>query len=95
MVDLEEKYIIFIKTIIEKYLNDYELFLFGSRAKGTARKYSDIDIALSAKNLTEQIKNKIEFELENSTLPYKVDVADLNKISNEFRDLIKNSMIKL
>ncbi len=95
MVDLEEKYIFFIKSILDKYLKDYELFLFGSRAKGNARKYSDIDIAISANDFSEEIKNQITFELENSTLPYKVDIADLNNISKTFKNSIKNSMIKL
>lgn len=95
MVDLDEKYINFIKSVIDKYLNDYELFLFGSRAKGNARKYSDVDIAISANDFSEEIKNKITFELENSTLPYKVDIADLNNISKTFKNSIKSSMIKL
>lgn len=95
MVDLDEKYITFIKSVIDKYLNDYELFLFGSRAKGNARKYSDIDIAISSSVFSEEIKNKIAFELENSTLPYMVDITDLNNISEVFKNSIKNSMIKL
>lgn len=95
MVDLDEKYITFIKSVIDKYLNDYELFLFGSRAKGNARKYSDIDIAISSSIFSEEIKNKITFELENSTLPYMVDIIDLNNISEIFKNSIKNSMIKL
>ncbi len=33
MIDLEEKYINFIKITVTKFVKDFELFLFGSRAK--------------------------------------------------------------
>lgn len=95
MVDLEDKYIIFIKDIISKYLADYVLYLYGSRAKGTARKYSDVDLAISSPLLTPEIKSKIEFDLENSTFPYKVDLTDLNNITTQFKKLIESSLVRL
>lgn len=95
MFDLEDKYIIFLKEVISKYLDNFDLYLYGSRAKGCARKYSDIDIALSSEQLTPEIKSKIEFELEDSTLPYKVDLIDLNDITDKFKNLIKETMLKL
>ncbi len=95
MIDLEDKYIVFIKEIISKYLIDYELYLYGSRAKGLARKYSDVDLAISSPMLTQEIKSKIEFDLENSTFPYKIDLADLNNITEQFKKLIESSLVKL
>lgn len=95
MIDLEEKYINFIKSTIAKFLKNYDLFLFGSRAKGTARKYSDIDIAILSEELDEDKRLKILFEFENSTLPYQVDVVDLKTVSDDFKALIKNDLIKL
>ena len=95
MIDLEDKYIVFIKEIISKYLIDYELYLYGSRAKGLARKYSDVDLAISSPMLTQEIKSKIEFDLENSTFPYKIDLADLNNITEQIKKLIESSLVKL
>ena len=95
MIDLDIKYINFIKKDISKYLSNFEIYLFGSRAKGTARKYSDIDIAILSDELTSDIKIKLEANFENSTLPYKIDIIDLKTISHEFKDLIKDSLIKI
>mgnify|MGYP000489054999 CR=1 FL=1 len=95
MIDLDIKYINFIKKDISKYLSNFEIYLFGSRAKGTARKYSDIDIAILSDELTSDIKLKLEANFENSTLPYKIDIIDLKTISHEFKDLIKDSLIKI
>ncbi len=95
MIDLEEKYINFIKSTIAKFLKNFDLFLFGSRAKGTARKYSEIDIAILSEELDEDKRLKILFEFENSTLPYQVDVVDLKTISDDFKALIENDLIKL
>ncbi len=95
MIDLDEKYINFLKQIISSYLDDYKLYMFGSRVNGNARKYSDIDIAIKSNKLTSSIKSQIELDFENSTLPYEVDVVDLNTISDDFKNLIKNTLVEI
>jgi len=66
-----------------------QVFLFGSRASNTARSRSDIDIALFAQKplpigLLSQLKEKIE----ESTIPYQVDLVDLATTSPEFRQKV-------
>lgn len=95
MIDLDEKYIDFIKEKISKHLKSCTIYIFGSRAKNTAKKYSDIDIALDCKDLYENILLKIKNEFENSTLPYEVDVIDLNNISEKFKKNIINDLTKI
>ncbi len=55
------------------------VYLFGSRAKGTFRERSDIDIAVSGADDMEMLKEEIE------ALPtlYTVDVVDLDTCGNE------------
>ena len=95
MIDLEEKYINFIKETINKHLQKCKIYLFGSRVKSKARKYSDIDIALDCESLDEKILLKIKNDFENSTLPYEVDVLDLNNISESFKEHIKNDLTEV
>lgn len=95
MIDLNEKYISFIKETVYHYLQNCEIYLFGSRTKGTAKKYSDIDIALKSPNLNENILLKIINDFENSTLPYEVDVLDLNNISETFRQYIEQDLTQI
>lgn len=95
MIDLKQEYIEFIKNTINNELKSYKLFIFGSRAKSTAKEYSDIDIAISSDELTPEIKSRLEFLFEDSTLPYEVDIINLKTISDEFKNLIKNNLIEI
>ena len=95
MIDLDKKYIDFIKQIVLEYLTDCTIYIFGSLVKGTAKKYSDIDIALDSSCLDEKTISKIKLKFANSTLPYEVDVVDLNNISDTFKSHIINDLVKI
>lgn len=95
MIDLGEKYILFIKGVILKYLPECRIFIFGSRATGRAKKYSDVDIAIKSEQITDKIKSLIEMDLENSTIPYEVDIVDLNSISEQFKKQIIDDLIEI
>lgn len=95
MIDLDDKYIVFIKSTVQSFLPDCRVYLFGSRTKGTAKKYSDADIALDSPILNESILCKIKNEFENSTIPYEVDVIDINNISDRFLEQIKNDLTEI
>ena len=58
-------------------------YLFGSRAIGTYKDNSDIDIALVGDKLTLSDLEVILTKIELSTIPYKVDVVIKHKITNE------------
>jgi len=73
-----------------------EIFVFGSRAKNTARKYSDLDIAIKRgeKIPTNQLQT-LKYLYSQSDLPFMVDVIDLNAISTEFYQAIQSDLILL
>lgn len=58
------------------------MILFGSRAKGNFRKGSDIDLAIVSEKNTPKIAERLHFDLEETHLPYFVDVVDVNKITS-------------
>lgn len=67
--------------------NDVKLVLFGSRARGDYAKTSDIDIGILPKGRINKKKLILLREkVENSNIPYKVDVVDLTQTSREFRE---------
>jgi len=59
--------------------------VFGSRAEGTARRYSDIDLGLAGEPLPFDRLARLTEALEESELPYRVDVVNLAETSREFR----------
>ena len=60
MFGLEDRHLSFIKETLKKYIPDSnaKFYIFGSRAKGAYREYSDVDIAIDCPNLEADIKSK-------------------------------------
>lgn len=88
-----------IKTIIKPILNKYgifEVYLFGSYARGEARENSDIDIYCDKGNIRTFIdQGMLEDELENA-LNKKIDIIFTSSTLNEyFKEQIMEDMIKL
>jgi uncharacterized protein len=65
------------------------VWVFGSRATGGARRYSDLDLAIDAgRPLTlDEIANLSE-AFHDSALPYKVDLVDWHDLDTRFRQTI-------
>lgn len=86
-----------IQEIIWQHLdkNTYQAFIFGSRATGTNRKYSDIDIGIKGPILDIATLAKIKSAFEESTLPYNVDVVDFNYTSEQFQEVALANIIYL
>ncbi len=65
------------------------VFLFGSRATGRATRLSDIDVAiLPLEPLPEGALSLIREALEESSIPYRVDVVDLSAVEAAFRERV-------
>ena len=87
-----------IKKIIFKFLDPkkYRVFIFGSRATGKAKKYSDYDIGIWGKRpVPLKIIGLIEEAFEESDLPYRVDIVDFSLVSPEFKKLALSKIKKL
>lgn len=59
------------------------VILFGSRAMGTHREESDIDLAVVGKDLTLNDALNIQNDLDDLGYPYTFDVLILSRIQNE------------
>jgi len=86
MYGLDETVINDLKRIFSKFPTVEKVILYGSRAMGTYRHGSDIDIALVGKNLSNQTIFDMQDEIEELYLPYSFDISIFDRIDNE--DLI-------
>jgi len=89
----EKQYLKEIKNIIYKYVShkDYKVFVYGSRADGTARVGSDFDVGLvGKKEVPFGIISLVKEDLSNSNIPYFVDIVDFSKAKGGF----KNQVVK-
>ncbi len=71
-----------------------DIYLYGSRARGTHRETSDIDIALDA---GKPLDPHDIYELKDVLLalgqPYYVDIVDLHNITEEFKTIIMKDLV--
>jgi type I restriction enzyme S subunit len=90
MIDLSSENLTLLTQLITEHILGCEIRVFGSRIHGTAKPYSDIDIALKcAEPIDRRTLSRLKEALQESTLPIRVDVLDWYTISDEFRVVIE------
>ncbi|EOZ97072.1 DNA polymerase, beta domain protein region [Indibacter alkaliphilus LW1] len=82
MFGLSDKTIQLIRDVFSKHPQVDKAVLYGSRAKGNYRPGSDIDLTLLGASLDLTELQKIELELDDLLLPYKIDLSIFHHISN-------------
>lgn len=71
-----------------------QLYLFGSVARGDARPSSDIDIAIEAREpMPEALLATLRERLEDSNIPYTVDIVDLARANPDMQRRIRREGI--
>lgn len=86
------KEILEIQNIIlpMKELKDYQIFLFGSRARGNFRKNSDYDVGILGKEKM-KLREYLAIKRSLDALPYSIDLVDFNRVSSDFKNIaLKN-----
>ena len=80
-------YLMQARHIIISRLKPYrfQLYLFGSQARGQSSFTSDIDIGvLPISPFPPGLLSEIREELEESSIPYPVELVDLTKVGSDF-----------
>ena len=78
---LDENTIKYINDIFKKYPQIDKAIIYGSRATGTSRYNSDIDLVLIG-DLNWDFSGHIHEELDSLPTPYLFDVRDYSNIEN-------------
>jgi predicted nucleotidyltransferase len=85
-----------VKDIVRRALGGRraDVYLFGSWAHARHRPTSDIDVAIeTAEPLAPGALAALRDALEESTIPYRVDVVDLTEVDPGFRDRVRQEGI--
>ncbi|MBL7671414.1 MAG: nucleotidyltransferase domain-containing protein [Bdellovibrionaceae bacterium] len=72
-----------INSVFQSHPLIEKVVLYGSRAKGNYKPGSDIDLTISAPEMTLSELLKIENEIDDLLLPNKVDLSLIHKIDNQ------------
>lgn len=79
-----------VLSILQQYVPEYEVWAFGSRVKGNAKPYSDLDLAVITKQpLSLETHANLVDAFSESDLPWKVDIVDWAATSENFKHIIQ------
>lgn len=86
-----------IRQILHRHVPQYAVWAFGSRTKGTAKPYSDLDLAVitTREPLPLSVHADLTDAFSESDLPWKVDLADWQLLSEAFRTEIAKHYVVL
>jgi uncharacterized protein len=86
MIDLEPRIRAEIAGILAGELDDPAAYIVGSRARGRAKRYADVDLLLVRKRpLTPGQRARLRLAFEESDIPYKIDLIEWADLSPDFR----------
>ena len=89
---MEEKDFQLLKKILDKY--PYQFYAYGSRVKGTARQFSDLDLCYQ-EDIPSEVIYQIKEDLEESDLPFFVELVNWKQMRPEFQELIGKDLTAL
>ncbi len=91
-IQLEDKHLEIVRKILSEL--KVSVWVFGSRAKHTAKKLSDLDLCLKD-NYEKSNVRKLQDAFEESDLPFKVDVVVWSELSEDFKKHIEKDLVRL
>ena len=80
----------------ERLPEGVKVWVFGSRAEWTTKESSDLDIALEGDGpLDSRMVMALDLAFEESLLPFRVDLVDLARVEDRFREIVLRGRVVL
>jgi uncharacterized protein len=92
MIYMEDRHYRLLMSILKKY--PYTFYAFGSRVKGTQKRFSDIDI-IYKDVVPERVITNIKSDLEESNLPFTVDLINWQICDANFKRAVEQDLVPL
>jgi predicted nucleotidyltransferase len=98
VIDISPGHLEIVKSILAEIVPDDKVYVFGSRAAsgGTLKKHSDLDLAIKGIGIVgKKIMRRLATAFEESDLPFRVDIVDLNATKENFRAIIEKQAVPI
>jgi len=83
-----------VRAILQEHVPQFAVWAFGSRVRGTAKPYSDLDLAIiTDHSLPLATRASLAEAYSESDLPWKVDVVDWATTGESFRKIIEQDKV--
>ncbi len=92
---LSEKHRAMVQNLLARYLSGVEAWVYGSRARGTAKPWSDLDLVVFAGPGQKNAVAELREAFEESDLPFRVDLFVWDEIPETFKENIRKQHIVL
>lgn len=83
-IDVEKE----LKDFFSKYSFIDKVVIFGSRARGTCKEKSDIDICIYSLEMSDEEFRDIRYEIAELPILYHIDIVHFQKIDDRLRENI-------
>ncbi len=70
------------------------VFIFGSRARGDYKPFSDLDILVEG-DATSSLLSSISEKLEESTLPVRVDLVSSSDLADTYKPSVERDKVRI
>ena len=95
-LDLADHELLIVKSILARHVPNATVWVFGSRATGKAKQFSDLDLCVKAPcAMSLDLTSAMAEDFAESDLPWKVDIVDWWSISEGFRAIIERDQVLL
>jgi len=96
LVDLSPEHLRTVQRILEQFVPQYGVAMFGSRVHGKAKSTSDIDLVImNDVPMETTVFSQLQDAFSHSRLPMKVDVVEWARTQETFRKIIEEKNIKI
>ncbi|WP_115298750.1 restriction endonuclease subunit S [Ectopseudomonas mendocina] len=93
-IDIRPDHWAIVRDILQRHVPQYAVWAFGSRAKWTAKEFSDLDLAIITDSpLPLATSAALAEDFSESDLPWKVDIVDWAETSETFRKIIERDRV--
>ncbi|MDO9478850.1 MAG: nucleotidyltransferase domain-containing protein [Pseudohongiella sp.] len=93
-IDVTLEQWLIVQDILKTHIPEFDVWAFGSRAKRTAKPYSDLDLAIiTDQPLPLETSAAMAEDFSESDLPWKVDIVDWATTSESFRQIITRDKV--
>lgn len=97
MINISESQQQILQNVLTKHLpKNTVAYAFGSRVKGTAREYSDLDLVLKSPEAISILDlANLKEALAESDLPFRVDISVWQNLSDRFKTCIESDLVEI
>lgn len=93
-IEMKPEHWAIVRDILRAHVPGYEVWAFGSRARRTAKRHSDLDLAvITQEPLPLAVSAALADAFSESELPWKVDVVDWAGTGAAFREVIERDRV--